>query len=64
MWDCIPPMGTMPPRNASSPGLTASSSGILGDNFCPDDQAQLERERNRLVDFVGQLRGMDEFFLW
>ncbi|MCU1275442.1 MAG: hypothetical protein JWO48_2873, partial [Bryobacterales bacterium] len=47
-------------------GLTASlERHFFGDNFCPDDQAQLERERNRLVDFVGQLPAeMDEFFLW
>jgi len=47
-------------------GMTASlERHFFGDNFCPDDQAQLERERKRLIDFASQLPSdMHEFFLW
>lgn len=38
---------------------------FFGENFCPDDQAQLARERNRFADLVRQLPpDMTEFFLW
>jgi hypothetical protein len=38
---------------------------FFGENFCPDDQEQLDRERKRVVNLVRQLPSdMTEFFLW
>jgi hypothetical protein len=53
-------------KSIEARGLTASlERHFFGDNFCPDDHAQLERERKRFIDFIAQMPvQVKEFFLW
>jgi hypothetical protein len=53
-------------RLFESRGLTLNlERHFFGENFCPDDQATLDREKKRFTDYVADLpSAMNEIFLW